>query len=139
MPARSEPGRRIATTPTLVLVLVLILVGCSTGGGAVAGYMSAPAGLDPSSPRIEAVDVAFTQAEVAVPALRDFVLVVDNADTLPHNVSIYADTELRDRRFEGRIFEGPATRWYPIKALAPGSYVFLCDLHPSMKGTLVAS
>ena len=135
MPSRPLPGRRVAAT----LAIILSLAGCSTSSGAVAGYTSAPPGFDVASPRIEAADIAFTRAEVAVPAYRDFVLVVENRDTVPHNVSIYADTELRDRRFEGRIFEGPATRWYPIKALAPGSYVFLCDLHPTMRGTLIAS
>jgi len=41
--------------------------------------------------------------------------------------------------FEGVLFSGPATRWYPVPALAPGTYQFKCDLHANMTGSLVAS
>ena len=44
-----------------------------------------------------------------------------------------------ERRFEGAVFSGPATRWYAVPALAPGTYRFVCDVHPSMTGRLVAS
>jgi plastocyanin len=67
------------------------------------------------------------------------VIVFENREAVSHNVSIYADEGLMDRRFEGVLFGGPATRWYPVPALAPGAYVFLCDLHPTMRGTLTAS
>jgi plastocyanin len=65
--------------------------------------------------------------------------VFENREAVSHNVSIYADKGLEDRRFEGVLFGGPATRWYPVPALTPGTYVFLCDLHPSMRGTLTAT
>lgn len=108
-------------------------------GGSALGYETAPASLPADSPTLAAVDVAFDQAELAVPASTPFTLIFENQENLSHNVSIYADAALQDRLFEGVLFNGPATRWYPIPALQPGTYVFVCDLHPTMKGLLRAS
>ena len=103
------------------------------------GYDQAPASLDPASPKLGAIGIAFDRAELAVSADRPFILVFENREAVTHNVSIYADSSRQDRRFEGVLFGGPATRWYPVPALAPGTYVFLCDLHPSMSGRLEAA
>jgi hypothetical protein len=108
-------------------------------GGSGLGYASPPAPLDPGSPMIGAEGVAFDRTELAVPANTPFVLIFQNREAVSHNVSIYADAAHQDRRFEGVLFSGPATRWYPVPALAPGTYTFLCDLHPNMTGRLVAS
>jgi plastocyanin len=40
--------------------------------------------------------------------------------------------------FEGVVFSGSATRWYPVPALTPGTYHFRCDVHANMVGMLVA-
>ena len=120
----------------LLLVVALAPAGCA---GSALGYDQPPASLDPASPRLGASNVAFDRAELAVPANRPFILVFENREAVSHNVSIYADASPRERRFEGVLFGGPATRWYPVPALAPGTYVFLCDLHPSMTGRLVAA
>lgn len=114
------------------------MVGCG-GGSSALGLEAPPASLDPGSPKLSAEGVAYDTTELAVPADEAFVIVFENHETVSHNVSIYADDGLRDRRFEGVLFGGPAKRWYPVPALAPGTYVFACDLHPSMRGTLTAS
>ena len=49
-------------------------------------------------------------------------IVFENREAVSHNVSIYADDGLTDRRFEGVLFGGPATRWYPVPALEAGTY-----------------
>ena len=127
---------RSRRAPALFLAVILAAAGCA---GAALGYDQAPASLDPASPKIGAIGVAFDQAELAVPSNRPFILVFENREAVSHNVSIYTDSSRQDRRFEGVLFGGPATRWYPVPALAPGTYVFLCDLHPSMIGQLVAA
>ncbi|MEA2607483.1 MAG: hypothetical protein QOI00_2240, partial [Chloroflexota bacterium] len=38
--------------------------------------------------------------------------------------------------FKGAIVTGPAKVSYQVPALAAGSYRFLCDVHPTMTGTL---
>jgi plastocyanin len=120
----------------LTLAVVLVAAGCA---GSALGFDQAPASLDPASPKLGAIGVAFDRTELAVPADRPFILVFENREAVSHNVSVYTDSSHRDRRFEGVLFGGPATRWYPVPALAPGTYVFLCDLHPSMTGRLVAA
>jgi plastocyanin len=134
MTVRAMPSLRVAMLP--ILALVLVVAGC--GGSAVAGNQPL-ASLDPNSPKLAAQDITFDTAVLTVPANRPFTLVFENRENVPHNVSIYADSAHRDRRFEGAVFSGPATHWYPVPALAPGTYTFVCDVHPIMTGSLVAS
>jgi plastocyanin len=124
-------------------LLAAIAVGCGTGSGtgqpAALGFESPPAGRDPGGPMLAAKDVAFTTTDLNVPAGTPFVLVFENRENLPHNLSIYADAAFSNRVFEGVTFSGPSTRWYPVPALPAGGYVFRCDLHPNMTGRLHAS
>jgi plastocyanin len=115
--------------------VVLVISGC---GGTAMGGEQPPTSLDPTSPKISAEGIAFDTAALTVPANQPFTLVFENRKAVPHNVSIYADAAHQDRRFEGVVFSGPATRWYPVPALAPGTYVFVCDVHSNMTGSLVA-
>jgi plastocyanin len=116
--------------------VALVIAGC---GSTALGGEQPPASLDPASPRISAEGIAFDTAALTVPANRAFTLVFENREAVPHNVSIYADAAHRDRRFEGVVFSGPTTRWYPVQALAPGTYIFVCDVHSNMTGSLVAA
>jgi plastocyanin len=136
--ARST-SRRAASFLATALASFLaasVIGGCS---GSAQGLDRPPASLDPGSPILVAEAITFDRTDLAVAAGGPFVLILENRDTVSHNVSIYADDQARDRRFEGVLFGGPGTRWYPVPALAPGSYLFLCDLHPSMRGTLTAT
>ena len=133
--AKRQVARWPATLAAAVLAAVL-LTGC--GSGSALGLDQPPASLDRASPHLSAAGLAFDAAELAVPANTPFVIVFENREAVSHNVSIYADDSHQDRRFEGVLFAGPATRWYPVPALAPGTYAFICDLHPSMAGRLVA-
>ncbi len=134
--------QRSGTRPAGVLraagqaaVLTMALAAC---GSTALGFDSPPASLDPASPQISAVNVAFDRETLDVPAGRPFVLVFENREAVQHNVSIFADAALQQRLFEGVLFGGPATRWYPVPALEAGTYVFLCDLHPNMRGLVEA-
>jgi len=133
----TRAARRAATFLAAALAASALL-GCG-GGGSALGLELPPASLDQASPRLSAAGLAYDTTELAAPANEAFVIVFENREAVSHNVSIYADDGLRDRRFEGVLFGGPATRWYPVPALAPGTYIFVCDLHPAMRGTLTAS
>ena len=122
------------------LALVVALAGCGgTTSTSSLGYAEAPASLDPNSPALAAKDIAFTEAELDGRAGTPFILVFENRDGVSHNVSIYTDGAAGTKLFDGMLFAGPATRWYPVPALAAGTYVFRCDLHLNMTGTLRAS
>ena len=128
---------RGAATVLIAALATTAILGCG-GGSSALGLEQPPASLDPASPRLSAEGIAYDTAELAAPANEPFVIVFENREAVSHNVSIYADDELKDRRFEGVLFAGPATQWYPVPALAPGTYRFVCDLHPTMVGILVA-
>lgn len=135
-PRRVRSTIAVAVAAAIALALVLNIAAC--GGGGV-GLDYAPASLDPASPTLAADGLAFDRAALGVPADRPFTLVFENRESAPHNVSIYADASHQRKLFEGVVVSGPATRWYPVAALAPGSYVFACDVHPTMTGRLAAS
>jgi len=122
------------------LVVVAACGGSGASGGGAQGYASPPASLDANSPALAAKDIKFDKAELDVPAGAAFILVFDNQEGVGHNVSIYQTaTYGGTRMFEGVVFNGPSTRWYPVPALAAGTYDFRCDVHPNMTGKLVAS
>ncbi len=122
------------------LVLAALVAACAGAGTGAKGLTTAPVDLDPNSPKVSAIDIAFDRTEIGVPAAREFILVFENREDPPHNVSIYRDAAYTQRVFEGVVFDGPGMRWYPVPALAPGTYFFQCDLHPipQMQGTISA-
>jgi plastocyanin len=128
-----KPGNGRASLRLAVAALVL-----SACTGSTSPDASPPVSLDPKSPTLAAEGIEFDTAELTVPANRPFTLVFQNRDRLPHNVSIDTDTTGHDRRFDGDVVTGPATRWYAVPALPAGTYVFVCVLHSNMTGRLVA-
>lgn len=120
-----------------LLVLAFTLGAC--GSASALGLDAAPASLDPNSPKVSARDLAFDKSDIEVPAGTPFVLVFENLEGASHNVSIYTDVSANSRLFEGKVFDGPATRWYPVPTLAAGVYFFKCDVHPTMNGRIHAA
>jgi plastocyanin len=124
---------------TAFVVAAISLGAC--GGGAVSALTPPPSG-DPAGAwiTVSAEHIAFNQRELSVQSDRPFTIVFENRDPSQHNISIIAEAAGGERRFEGAIINGPATRWYAVPAFAPGTYRFVCDVHPTgMTGTLVAS
>lgn len=126
-------ARRLA----LLFAAVLVVAACGGGSGGGLGLDKAPASMDPNSPLLIASNCRFDVADVDVPANAAFTLVFENKDTDGHNVSIYSDGTYSSRLFEGIVFSA-STRWYPVPSLAPGTYVFRCDVHPDMNGRVHA-
>ena len=119
------------------LALATVLAACSGASAAAPGTTSpAPAG-SPSGDAvtIAAKDIKFTQPAVSVKADKAFSLVFDNQDGAPHNVSI-SDASGKN------VFKGDVVTktqiTYQVPALAAGTYGFVCDVHPDMKGTITA-
>ena len=87
---------------------------------------------------IAAQNIAFDTDHLEAPAGQAFVLEFANNDPgVPHNVEI--KNASGTSMFKGQIITGPAKMSYQVPALAAGSYMFLCDVHPNMTGTLTVS
>ena len=142
MKGRTAPRMVTARLRAGFLIASLVIAGCATPS-TVTWYASPPPNFDPVSPILRARDIAFDRTVVTVPYGRESILVFENLDPAPHNVSIYRETGTGTQGepvYKGDVFDGPATRWLVIPALAPGQYVFVCDVYPipSMTGSLVA-
>jgi hypothetical protein len=83
-----------------------------------------------------AVSVQFNQEELSAPANAPFTIQLDNQDAgTPHDVDIL--DEGGAKVFDGKDFNGVATKDYAVPPLDPGTYVFECSIHPDlMNGTL---
>ncbi len=131
--------KRVTLTLGL-LTLAAVLAAC---GGATAAPAtpepSAPAqSADPNAPAapvVTAKDMRFLEAEVVVPAGEPFELVFDNQEAPPHNVAILDASG--GKLFAGEIVSSQKVT-YQVSTLAAGSYPFICEVHPDMKGTIVA-
>ncbi|MEO8639482.1 MAG: cytochrome c oxidase subunit II [Chloroflexota bacterium] len=83
--------------------------------------------------KVSAKNTAFDTKALAAAAGQPFKVEFTNDDPFDHNVGIWKDSE---ELFRGEIFSGPATRTYDVSGLPAGEYIFVCDVHPAMTGTL---
>ncbi len=86
---------------------------------------------------LTAQNITFDKQSLQAPANTAFTISFSNQDQgIPHNVSIHKDSATGQEIFKGDIITGPAQASYTIPALAPGTYAFVCSVHPNMTGTL---
>ena len=122
-------------TLTLGLVaLAAVLAACSGASAAPATQDPAPAG-SPSGDGVTVVakDIQFTTPDVSARAGSAFTLTFDNQDGAPHNIAISDASGAKV--FKGDIVTSQKVD-YAVPALAAGTYSFICEVHPEMKGTL---
>ncbi len=92
---------------------------------------AAPSGGAGELVQVSAVNVAFEQDTLTVPADVPLQIEFANHDAgIPHNVAIRdsGGTEV----FTGDIFNGVETRTYDAPAAAAGEYQWVCTVHPNM-------
>jgi len=119
-----------------LVALAAVLAACS-------GASAAPATPAPSTPAaptgnavsIVAKDMKFVQTQVSVKAGAAFSIEFDNQEGAPHNVKISDASGAAV--FTGEIVSSKKVT-YAVPALAAGSYPFICEVHPDMKGTITA-
>ena len=118
-----------------LLALAATLAACS-GASANPATPAAPAG-SPSGDAVSVVakDITFTTPAVSAPAGKAFTIAFDNQDGAAHNVAISdaSGTSV----FKGEIVSAKKVD-YAVPALAAGTYTFICEVHPDMKGTITA-
>lgn len=117
------------------VVLAAVTAACSSTSGANPPASAGP--VDPNAPVVVAQGNVFSPATVTVKSGKAFSLTLDNKDSAPHNVAIYKDASTSEKISIGEIVSSTsATQQVP--ALEKGQYFFRCDVHPDMKGTVVA-
>ena len=113
--------------------LVAVTAACSSGGGgapATGGSATVTAG---GSVTIVTKDLKFLTTSITAPADAAFVIELDNQESVPHNIAVSDATGASV--FKGEIVTAAKVA-NAIPALAAGSYPFICDVHPDMKGTI---
>ena len=98
-----------------------------------AGGQPTPAVSPTATVEVTANEIAFTEAQIALPADAPFAIDFDNQDSVPHNVSIHGSGEART----GDVVTGPSRVTYIFSGLPEGTYRFQCDVHPMMAGTVI--
>jgi len=114
--------KRLATTSLLFASCVALLLALVPIADAQDKPVEVPVTLE---------NQKFTPPEVKVKAGQPFLLVVTNKDAKP------AEVESKDLRFEKVVAPGK-TISIRVRALKPGTYVFLDDYNKSTRGTIVA-
>jgi len=120
---------------SVLAVPVLLAAGCSSGvTSTVATSACQPHG---SKLRVVANNLLFDADCYAVPANQPFTVTLANKDEASHNFSLYRTDGTPISR--GPIVEPHQSDSEDFAALAPGTYVFRCDVHPAMTGDFVVA
>jgi plastocyanin len=143
------PTRRLPVRTLQAFAVLFALVGMSQlgifppagpGSGGVPGASAAPSGAVAPAGALTVVakGLAFDTHELEVKAGAPFTIFLDNKDpsTTPHDVEIRTTD---GAKVQGQPkTDGGKSQAYEYDALQPGSYVFICSIHPidAMKGTL---
>ena len=122
-----------------LVALAVVTAACSGGSGTAtaspAGSAAAPSAAGDGIVLV-AKDIAFSPTSIAAPADEAFQILLDNQESVPHNVAI------KDASgavlFKGEIVTSTQVT-NNIPPLAAGTYQFFCEVHPNMTGTLTAS
>jgi plastocyanin len=85
---------------------------------------------------IEAEETKFDRGKLSLPAGKPAHIEFSNHDDVLHNVAIYTAETGGAPLFNGKpILEGEVE--YTVRVDRPGTYFFVCDFHPNMKGNVV--
>ena len=133
---------RVASSAVFALVAIAVM---AMAGAGITGVAAGEREFHPHEGHGEAVhlhaeDVKFNLEKITVEAGEEVRVDFHNSDVdVYHNMAIYeGDGPDAPPVFNGEGFPGDDERAYTFEAPAPGAYVFVCDFHPNMKGTLVA-
>lgn len=89
---------------------------------------------------LAACDLLFDRSKIELVAGEPNPLRFENRVAVPHNVAIHLGSveSVGEEIWRGELISGPTIAEYALPALAPGGYVFVCSIHPTMIGELTA-
>ncbi len=146
LPAPAWPKRLLWIFGVLVVAAIVVDAGIlpprSTEEGVAGGPGASPGapGAPPGGPAagdvvVAAEGVKFLPTELTAPGGAPFTIAFDNKDAqIAHDVDINGPDGTKI--FDGEVVTGPTQTVYEVDALEPGSYGFVCSVHPNMTGTL---
>jgi len=139
---RRLPTLALGAFGVLFVLVALVQAGIfppriGTAGAPGASPSAAAASLPAGTLAVVAKDVAYDTHALSVPANQPFHIQFTNNDGgVPHDIDIRdaSGTTIQDQPH----VTGVATQTYDYKPLAPGTYTFICSVHPiaAMTGTL---
>lgn len=154
----------MSRTRIVMVVAALVLAACGGGGDGGDDTVSGPsptttvagmgaggehaehggtgAACTPSGSNVSIVASAtrFNTDCLAAPAGQPFTIALDNRDAAGHNIAILASHTATEVLYRAEIFSGPRSSTFNVPALSAGTYVFHCEVHPSvMQGTFVVA
>jgi plastocyanin len=87
---------------------------------------------------LTAVNMAFDQSTINIPAGASVVMKLVNQDRVPHNFAMYTDSSAAKAIFVGENITNSTITYKFTVPPTPGKYFFRCDVHPNtMVGTVV--
>jgi len=145
IPPRRLPTRALQVSAIVIVGIALIQLGifpppsgASGGGPGASPGASGAASLPPGTLQVVAKDVTYDVKALSVKAGIPFAIQFVNQDA-----GIEHDVDIRDAAGQAVIQDQPhtaggQTSLYQYKALQPGTYTFICSVHPiaQMTGTL---
>ena len=118
-----------------LLALAAVVAACSGASAAPEGTSQPPASGTGDAVSVVAKDIAFQTTDVTVKAGAPVTIAFDNQDGAPHNIAI--SNANGQSVFKGEIVSSKQVT-YNVPSLAAGTYTFICEVHPNMKGTITA-
>ncbi len=127
-------SRRLRTSLATLLAVVSVVVLAGCGASTPSAEQSFPA----DAVRISANNLTYSTDQLIVPAGKEFTLVFENKEAVPHNVAI---TTKPDGGGDILFRHDPITaktQGFTVPAIPAGTWYFHCDVHLSMHGTVIA-
>ena len=132
---------RVSSSAILVLVVLAVV---SMAGAGISGVAAGEREFHEHEEHGQVVhlvaeETAFDKDKVTVHAEEEVEIEFENEDEgIYHNVAIYeGEGAEAEPVFNGEGFPGGDERTYHLEAPEPGTYVFVCDFHPNMKGSFI--